>query len=219
MSHELRTPLHCIIGYAGIGIKKVSSGKKDKMEKYFREVEKGGNVLLDLINDLLDLAKLESGKTCFEFQDSDLFKLIDQVIDETHSLISQRNLQVNITRPEAQIIFPLDAVKLMQVIRNLMSNAIKYSPENGVISIHLQEKSGAVTISVTDEGVGIPESELEAVFDKFAQSSKTKDGSGGTGLGLSISQEIIEAHKGKIWAENNPDCGAKFIIELPTALS
>ena len=111
--------------------------------------------------------------------------------------------------------FDFDEQKIGQVIRNLLSNAIKFSPDNKVVSIVAKRCDTTVVVSVSDEGPGIPENELEAVFDKFAQSSRTKTGAGGTGLGLSICREIVDAHGGRIWATTGGDGGACVQFELP----
>jgi signal transduction histidine kinase len=109
----------------------------------------------------------------------------------------------------------VDRDKLKQVLRNLLNNAIKFSPDGGTIDIAVCRADDAVRVSVSDRGPGIPEGELEAVFDKFVQSTKTKTGAGGTGLGLAISQEIVAAHGGRIWAQNRPEGGAIFSFEIP----
>jgi signal transduction histidine kinase len=112
----------------------------------------------------------------------------------------------------------LDADKIKQVLRNLLDNAIKFSPERGIIDVTTCRTEGLVKVSVSDQGPGIPQDELEAVFDKFIQSSKTDTGAGGTGLGLAICHEIITAHKGRIWAENQPEGGVTLSFEIPVSL-
>jgi signal transduction histidine kinase len=218
ISHELRTPLHGILSFAGFGIKKHAIAKPDKMLDYFQKIRQSGETLLILLNDLLDLAKLESGKITFEFRPADLGLLIDSMVDECRSLVSERNLTVRCEHPEANEKIVLDADKIKQVLRNLLSNAIKFSPEGGTIDITTFNKADSIVVSVRDQGTGIPQNDLRKVFDKFVQSSKTKSGAGGTGLGLAICQEIIDAHKGRIWAENNPDVGANFLFEIPLSL-
>ena len=108
-----------------------------------------------------------------------------------------------------------DSERIKQVIRNLISNAVKFSPREETINVTISRNKHLLKLAVKDSGVGIPQNELQAVFDKFVQSTKTKTGAGGTGLGLSICKEIITAHKGRIWAENNPDDGAIFFFEIP----
>jgi len=171
-----------------------------------------------LLNDLLDLAKLESGKITFEFSPADLDLLIDSMVDECNSLASEKMLTVRCEHHEANGQIVLDADKIKQVLRNILSNAIKFSPEGGTIDISTFKKADSVVVSVRDQGAGVPENELGSIFDKFFQSSKTKTGAGGTGLGLAICQEIITAHKGRIWAENNPDTGVNFLFEIPLSL-
>jgi len=218
ISHELRTPLHGILSFSGFGIKKHAVAQPDKILDYFQKIRQSGETLLMLLNDLLDLAKLESGKVTFEFRPADLGLLIDSTVDECNSLTSEQNLTVRCEHPEAHEEIVFDANKLKQVLRNLLSNAIKFSSKGGTIDISILNKADSVVVSVRDQGAGVPENELGSVFDKFYQSSKTKNGAGGTGLGLAICQEIITAHKGRIWAENNPDIGANFLFEIPLSL-
>ena len=218
ISHELRTPLHGILSFAGFGIKKHAIAKPDKMLDYFQKIRQSGETLLMLLNDLLDLAKLESGKITFEFRPADLGLLIDSMINECNSLASEKNLTVRCEHPEAHEKIVLDVDKIKQVLRNLLNNAIKFSPEGGTIDVISFKKADSIVVSVRDQGLGIPENELGNIFDKFFQSSKTRTHAGGTGLGLAICKEIITTHKGRIWVENNPDIGANFLFKIPLSL-
>jgi len=215
MSHELRTPLHGILSFATFGIKEARKVGADKMGNYFQKIEQSGKVLLALINDLLDLSKLESGKGKFEFGRVDLRVLICAAVDECAARAVQRNITVRPLECDFSANVLADHTKIMQVLRNLLDNAIKFSPEGGTIEIGLSRSDRAVLISVRDRGVGIPEDEVEAIFDKFIQSSKTRTAAGGTGLGLAICREIVTAHNGRIWAENRPDGGAILTFEIP----
>lgn len=215
MSHELRTPLHGILSFTRLGIKKNDVAPPEKRLHYFQKINESAETLLTLLNDLLDLAKLESGKAAFEFGSTDLCVLVYKVIDEFNPLASERQITINFDRPPGRSQVVVDKLKMMQVLRNLLSNALKFSPDGGTIRIGLRPEDGDWLFSLRDQGMGIPEEELETVFDKFIQSSKTKTGAGGTGLGLAISQEIIVAHRGRIWAENNPDGGAQFCFRIP----
>ena len=215
MSHELRTPLHGILSFAGFGIKRHNRSSPEKLLDYFSQITQSGKILLALLNDLLDLAKLESGRMNFVFQKSDLNVLTNSVIDEFRSLVSEQDITIRYSHCDSDCSVKADTTKIMQVLRNLLSNAVKFSPAGGVIDVELQRHEEILRVSVTDFGIGLPDKELEAVFDKFIQSSKTKTGAGGTGLGLSISREIIIAHDGRIWAENNPEGGAIFRFEIP----
>ncbi len=215
MSHELRTPLHGILSFAGFGIKKHTTVTAEKTLQYFQKIEKSGHILLSLLNNLLDLAKLESGKMEFVFNKCDIDVLVFTVIEEFDTLMSERNITINYIHNDSIPKIVLDRSKIMQVIRNLLSNAVKFSPTGGIIEVALSRTKHHVKFSIQDHGRGIPEDELETVFDKFIQSSNTKTGAGGTGLGLSISQEIIKSHQGRIWAENRGGGGALISFELP----
>ena len=218
MSHELRTPLHSILSFASFGIEKHTNAKPEKLLDYFNRIKKSGKTLLELLNDLLDLAKLESRKEMFAFEPYDLGMLVRTATNELDTLLSERNLSVRheVSKLDEEVMLDVDKIK--QVLRNLLNNAMKYSPEGGIIDVAVSRVAGSVRVSVCDQGPGIPEGELDAVFDKFVQSSKTKTGAGGTGLGLAICREIMAAHKGRIWAENRPEGGAMFSFEIPLSV-
>ena len=215
ISHELRTPLHAILSFSEFGINRFYKIKSEKLITYFQMINEGGKTLLLLINDLLDLTKLESGKSNFEFRDTDFSNLVKLVIDEFNFLASKQNLSINFTDSNSSLFVRVDENKIKQVIRNLLSNAVKFSPENGRIELILAEENGSVKLSVSDQGVGIPDNEFESIFEEFIQSSITKNGAGGTGLGLPICRKIISRHKGRIWAKNNPKGGANFFFVIP----
>lgn len=218
VSHELRTPMQGILSFASFGIKKHATANPDKILDYFQKIRQSGETLLTLLNDLLDLAKLESGKIAFKFRPANLSSLIDIVREEHNLLALEHNLTVRCEHLEANEKITLDADKIRQVLRNLLSNAIKFSPEGGTIDVTSFKKADSIVVSIRDKGAGIPGNELESIFDKFVQSSKNKASAGGTGLGLPICREIIAAHKGRIWAENNPDIGANLSFEIPLSL-
>jgi len=221
MSHELRTPLHAILSFARLGVERVGHVPPPipKLEQYFTRIQQSGDRLLILLNDLLDLAKLEAGKMNYEMARSNVREVLRSAIQELSALAGSRQvalvLQSSMSDPHAWC----DPVRVGQVVRNLLSNAIKFSPDGGNVLV-LMEDAGPVDapellVSVCDEGPGIPEDELESIFDKFVQSSKTKSGAGGTGLGLAICQRIIQDQGGHIWAENLPTRGARFSFILP----
>jgi len=218
MSHELRTPLHSIISFASFGVKKHTSAKREKLLDYFSRIRQSGRTLLELLDDILDLAKLESRKTVFKFEPSDVRSLVESMKNELEALLSERRLEMRCGATDFHEPVKLDSDKIKQVLRNLLNNAIKFSPQGGIIDVQIYSLDGFVRVSVLDEGPGIPPDELEVVFDKFVQSSKTKTGAGGTGLGLAICQEIIAAHRGRIWAENRPGGGAVFSVEIPLSV-
>jgi PAS domain S-box-containing protein len=220
MSHEIRTPLHGILSFSKFGLNKSDTADRAKVKDYFNKINTSGERLLDLVNDLLDLSKLEAGKMEFDFSEQNMTALIRCVVDEYVSLVSEREIEMRFDLPSNPLAAQIDQRGLMQVTRNLLGNALKFSPAKTAIEVKLETKSlqdgrpGAI-VSIRDHGPGIPEDEIDLIFDKFVQSSKTKSGAGGTGLGLSICTEIMRGHGGRVWAENHPDGGAVFYYELP----
>lgn len=223
MSHELRTPMHAMLSYSKLGMSKLADNNS-KIYKYFHNISISGNRLLNLLNNLLDLSKLEAGKMDFTFAKADITRCIKQVKEELSSLLNEKGITININSQMQNTKLVFDFEKIMQVFINITSNAIKFSPINSVITITLSNSQisyndreyQALLVEIQDQGVGIPENELGLIFDKFTQSSKTNKGNGGTGLGLSIAASIIKAHKGKLWAENVRDKGAiiKFLLPI-----
>ncbi|MCK5686203.1 PAS domain S-box protein [bacterium] len=220
MSHELRTPMHGILSYANFGIKRIDKVPKEKLFNYFNEISESGNRLMLLLNDLLDLAKLESGKMNLSLREQDISNCITTVADEFKTIFEEKSIHFEISSSHDSNILLYDSNQLSQVVRNLLSNAIKFTDQGKEIKVIISKETDkqsqpTVLVSVIDQGIGIPENELNIVFDKFIQSSKTNTGAGGTGLGLAISKEIIKAHKGTIWVENNPQGGSIFYFSLP----
>ena len=223
MSHELRSPMHAVLSYARLGEDKAHSAPPDKLRDYFHRIRRSGDRLLSLVDNLLDLSKLEAGRMTLDMQALSLGEVATEMCAEFDGLCGARQIRVRTALDASAPPVIGDAVRLGQVVRNLLSNAIKFSPDGGTITVVLRTETPpagpakAVQLQVIDQGVGIPESELEAVFDKFVQSSATRTGAGGTGLGLAICREILSAHGGRIRASNVAGGGACFEIVLPAA--
>jgi len=220
MSHELRTPMHGILSFASLGIKRSESDKNDKFFKYFSLIEQSGKRLLTLLNDLLDMAKLEAGKMEITFRHYSLLKVVEAVIAEQSAQLSEKDIKIDWLEPPADSGMLMDKTRITQVVVNLFSNAIKFSTPGKPLILSIKRDSEilneeALMFSIEDTGIGIPADELKTIFNKFDQSSRSETGTGGTGLGLPICQEIITAHRGKIWAENSPNQGAIFSFVIP----
>ncbi len=219
MSHELRTPMHAILGYSEICTSAVKEGESEDIEKYLDNITTAGERLLILLNDLLDLAKMEAGRMEYKIERADLRDVVAHTLMELDPLINAKNLEMQVSLGEhTDALF--NKARLIQVLVNLVSNAIKFSKAGSHIGIELfEDRLGSgeqgVRCRVVDEGPGIPDEELKAVFDKFVQSKKTKTGKGGTGLGLAICDHIIKAHGGTIWAENAKPHGAVLSFVIP----
>jgi PAS domain S-box-containing protein len=222
MSHELRTPMHGILSCARLGGDKVGKVDAERLRDYFHLIHDSGQRLLLLLNDLLDLSKLEAGKMELHPVEFALASVAQRIAHELHALFELRNLQIDVIAAGDCTLIG-DPERLGQVIRNLLSNACKFAPAGTTVTVRLQsdrlalsgEPEPAVRLTVEDQGSGIPEGELERIFDKFVQGSQTNKGAGGTGLGLAICQEIIRLHCGMIYAHNRPTGGACFTVLLP----
>ncbi len=219
MSHELRTPLNSILGFADVMLEGIDGKLTDYMDNDLRLIQKNGQHLLHLINDVLDMAKIESGSMNLNLEKFKIHEIFDEVTSITSTLANDKNLSLIIDENsdhEAEIF--ADRTRLRQVMINLVNNAIKFT-EAGKITLHVTPEEGArVVISVKDTGIAIPPEKLEAVFQEFTQvdSSATRK-VGGTGLGLPISRRLVELHGGRLWAESNgkPGEGSTFFVELP----
>ena len=228
MSHELRTPMHAILSFSELGNERATTQAQEKLAQYFSRIQHSATRLLTLINELLDLSKVESGSMELEIETVDALLVTQQAATHIESLLDKRNLSLEIISLTNETRLPIDTKRVTQVILNLLSNAIKFSPEGGTIRVELVESDlpagrrasdphtqAALAIHVIDSGLGIPDAELDSIFEKFVQSSLTKTGAGGTGLGLAISRAIIHQHRGTLLARNNPNGGACFTITLP----
>lgn len=214
ISHELRTPLQSILGFSELGVARAR--QHERLAAMFSEIHSSGQRMLALVNDLLDVAKLESTVGVIHLERTDLRPLVREVVHEVEPLLTGRQLEAQLQLSPAPLLAKVDPLRFQQVVRNVLANAIKFSPERGVIVVAGEATAtGEIHLSIADRGPGIPEAELERVFDAFVQSSQTKDGSGGTGLGLAICRKILDAHGGRILAENRPGGGTVFHIHLP----
>ncbi len=220
MSHEFRTPLHAIMSFSAYGIKEFKDSERAELKKYFEQINKGSERLTKLVNEVLELAQLEKGTYRFSMQYRDIRELADRACELVASLMQDKNIKLCISHYPGVVGAECDQDKITQVITNMLSNAIKFTPRDKAIIVRTRVVNGMSQLSIIDEGVGIPESERESIFESFRQSSRTNAGTGGTGLGLAICREIITAHKGKIWAENNPSfIGACVTFSLAYVVS
>jgi signal transduction histidine kinase len=215
MSHELRTPLHGILSFARFGRKRIATSTSEKLLQYFEKIESCSNTLLHLVNQLLDLAKLESGTTQLDKTYCDLQCIVCRVVDEFNAYAEERNVAIRLYPNEEPTEIWIDEQRVAQVIRNIVSNALKVSPASTSVSVRVLADEDFIGIEVKDQGPGIPTDELGSVFEKFVQSTRTKTGAGGTGLGLAICREAVALHGGNIWAQNVEPNGAAITFHLP----
>jgi len=220
MSHEFRTPLHGILNMATFGIDDVNTGVTDlsALNAYFMKIIKVAERLSGLVEGVLNVAKIENGSEEFNLTKCAVNEIVNVVVEEQQVLFQKKGVELvyNPSSIDTQIM--CDRGKIIQVLTNLVGNAVKFTPKDKKVTISIKQDDKYVTFSVNDEGVGIPEAEIEAIFDKFVQSTRTKTGAGGTGLGLAICKGIIKGHNGRIWAENNEVMGSTFRFSIPSFL-
>ncbi|WP_051710355.1 PAS domain S-box protein [Andreprevotia chitinilytica] len=221
MSHELRTPMHAILSFSEMGLSKISKGESGiSLNRYFERIHSSGNRLLVLLNDLLDMSRLEANKMPYDKTHNCLQLVVQQAATEIGSLLASKQLRLKTNDGTPPLYSVFDKGRITQVVVNLLSNAIKFSPDGtdidvGYIPLSLfNDGRPAVGLTVRDHGPGVPDEELDMIFDKFIQSTRVR-AAGGTGLGLSICRQIMEDHNGTIEASNHPDGGAVFTIMLP----
>ncbi|MCF6282835.1 MAG: PAS domain S-box protein [Candidatus Polarisedimenticolaceae bacterium] len=227
MSHELRTPMHAILSFAALGERKIEGATRERLLSYFSRISVSGERLMLLLNDLLDLSKMEAGHVEFDLQLHDLREVVELAVNDFSALLNEHSQTIKIVSTKLDTNVWFDKPRMLQVLSNLLSNAIKFTPDGRSIEISFAQdelsvgrrdddiKVPAIAVSVADQGIGVPEDELDAVFNQFIQSSKTNTGAGGTGLGLAISKDIIVGgHHGTLKADNHAN-GAVFTFVIP----
>lgn len=215
MSHELRTPLNSIIGFSRVILKGIDGPLTELQQTDLTAIYNSGQHLLGLINDILDLSKIEAGKMELNFDEVDLKPIIKGVMSSAVGLVKDKPIELEQRAPEDLPMIWADSTRLRQVLLNLVSNATKFT-ESGKITLTADHDDEWVTIKVTDTGVGIPEEKLESIFEEFTQvDGSTTRAVGGTGLGLPISRHFIEMHGGQITVESEVDMGSTFMVILP----
>lgn len=215
MSHELRTPLNAVIGYSELISEEAVELDIKTIHQDADKITSAGKHLLSLINNVLDLSKIEAGRMEFHMENHDFGRVIDLAALELKVLIEKKDLDLIIDHPKNKVIAKFDLDNMFRVILNLVSNAIKFTPGKKSITMRYKQTDSLTEFTISDQGVGIPEGELDLVFGKFVQSSNINANAGGTGLGLAICKEIIKKHSGSIYAKNNLNGGADFTFTFP----
>ena len=219
MSHELRTPLNSILGFSDVMLEGLDGPISEYMDNDLKLIQKNGKHLLHLINDVLDMAKIDAGRMNLHPEKFHLRDLFAEVLGITSSLALEKSLALTVEEDSSQSVEVFaDLTRIQQVMINLVNNAIKFTEKGGVTIHASQPQNGHVLIRVRDTGMGIPADHLEGIFQEFTQvDTSTTRKVGGTGLGLPISRRLIELHGGRLWAESAgiPGEGSSFCVELP----
>jgi len=217
MSHELRTPLNAIIGFSEVLSERMFGELNEKQDEYLKDIYASGQHLLSLINDILDLSKIEAGRMELELADFSLPAAIDNALTLVRERASRHGIRVGQTVDDRVGLIRGDERKVKQVLLNLLSNALKFTPEGGRIDVRATMTDGMAEISVTDTGVGIAPEDQEAIFEEFRQVGTADKKVEGTGLGLALSRKFIQLHGGRIWVQSQPGKGSTFSFTLPAS--
>jgi PAS domain S-box-containing protein len=215
MSHELRTPLHTIIGFAELLAEELEGPLNEKQQRFMNHIHTDSIHLLALINDILDISKIESGRLGLRRETFDMAAALEEILSSIRSQASAKSIVIETSLSIPPTMFA-DRLRVKQVLFNLLSNALKFTPAGGRIRIEAALRDALIEISVTDTGIGIAKEQHEAVFDKFYQvGSTTKGVREGTGLGLAITKALVEEHGGSIRLESEPGKGSRFTFTIP----
>lgn len=223
VSHELRSPLAAISGYVELMTRKpLEQIPIEKRTKAFNIILDSTNRLTQFINDILDLAKLKAGRVDVRKTSFSIVKVLDETLTLFQPLLEKKKMTGKMLASADLPPLPADDEKIRQVITNLVSNAYKFTPEGGTLTLDAKDMGGELKVSVSDTGIGIPKEFIGHLFERFKQvpgTRQTMGGPKGTGLGLAIAKGIVEAHGGRIWAESEPGKGTTFFFTLPKAVS
>jgi two-component system sensor histidine kinase GlrK len=216
MSHELRTPLTSIKEGTGLLLEGIGGPTTEKQRKLLAILAEESNRLILLVNSLLDLSKMEAGMMSYDFALAQIDPLLKRAVAEVAPLVEAKQITIESTVDQPLPAVRIDAERILQVLRNLLGNAIKFTPKGGLVRVSARPAGDKLEIAVTDSGPGIPQEALLSIFEKFNQGMRADDlARSGTGLGLAIAKSIISSHGGKIWAESQLGHGSTFIFVLP----
>jgi signal transduction histidine kinase len=218
MSHELRTPLNAIVGFSELLAEETAGALNDKQKRFVGHIKQGSAHLLQLINDILDLSKIEAGQLELRCEDFQVMDALPEVLSTIRPLAMVKNIEVQPNLNSARAVYA-DRVRFKQILYNLLSNAVKFTPKGGRIDIDSLEDHNFVYISVTDTGIGIRAEDQGVVFEEFRQVKGNKGAtSEGTGLGLAITKRLVEQQGGKISLQSEDGKGSRFTFTLPVGL-
>jgi len=219
MSHELRTPLNAVIGFSEVLAEGMFGELNAKQAEYVRDIMESGRHLLSLINDILDLSKVEAGRMELELAEFDLPSVVDGALLLMRERASRKGIELARDVDASIPTIRADERKVKQVLLNLLSNALKFTPDGGRVAVRIAARDGMVAVAVSDTGVGIAKQDQQAVFEEFRQVGSAAKRVEGTGLGLALVRKFVELHGGCVGVESEPGTGSTFTFTIPAAPS
>ena len=215
MSHELRTPMNAIIGFSQVLHERMFGALNEKQEEYIEDILSSANHLLSLINDVLDLSKVEAGQVELDVAPFSLQAALERGVAMVRERATTDGVQVTLAAEADVDVVEGDERRIRQVIFNLLSNAVKFAPTGGAVDVSAARVNGEVVVSVADTGPGVAPDDRERIFEEFQQTGAGSKQREGTGLGLALSRRLVELHGGRIWVDSRPDEGSTFVFTLP----
>ncbi|MGA8046271.1 MAG: GAF domain-containing protein [Dermatophilaceae bacterium] len=217
MSHELRTPLNAVIGFSEVLIDRTFGELNDRQDEYLHDIWRSGRHLLELLNEILDLSKVEAGR--MELEPSTV--VVEDAVGYAVSMVRERatghGIAVNVEVAGDAMVAHTDELRLKQVLLNLLSNAVKFTPDGGAVQVRAVRQNDELVVTVTDTGVGVPPEDRERIFESFQQGGRGVAREEGTGLGLTLTRRIVELFGGRLWLESEVGVGSTFGFALPRA--
>jgi signal transduction histidine kinase len=214
MSHELRTPMNAIIGFSEVLHEQMFGELNERQLAYVDDVLEAGKHLLSLINDVLDLAKIEAGSMELELSEVAIPEVLRSAVSMHSERASRGGFELSLTTEPEEITISADGRRVRQIVFNLVSNAVKFTPAEGRVDVSARLDDGQVEVAVADTGPGIAPEELETIFEEFKQATDGKRAEG-TGLGLPLARKLVELHGGRLWVESAAGNGSTFRFTLP----
>jgi signal transduction histidine kinase/ActR/RegA family two-component response regulator len=215
MSHELRTPLNAVLGFSEVLLEQMFGEINERQEEYLRDIHGSGKHLLELLSEILDLSKVEAGRMELEYSSFDLSSLLHDAASMVRERASVKGIDLRVEVDEAVGQVYSDQLRLKQVVLNLLTNAVKFTGEGGSVVLRATRGPAGVDLTVTDSGIGVPESDRERIFESFQQGGRGSTREEGTGLGLTLSRRLVELLGGRMWLESEVGAGSTFGFSIP----
>ncbi len=215
MSHELRTPLNAVLGFSEVLLERMFGDINERQEEYLRDIHGSGRHLLELLNEILDLSKIEAGKMALEYSSIDLRSVLDDAAAMLRERAVSQGVDLSLDVADDIDVVHSDVLRLKQIVLNLMTNAVKFTGAGGSVVVRARRRGADFEITVTDSGIGVPEADRQRIFESFQQGGRGSSREEGTGLGLTLSKRLVELLGGRMWLESEVGVGSTFGFSLP----